>query len=98
MKIVKVRLFADFREMLGVGEMVLRVDEDFRIIDVLKKVDEKLIAKGERGLINERGELDIGAVVYVNERRVFSKDLLNKIPENAVVAVLPPMSGGRDGL
>lgn len=88
---VKVKLFANFREVAGAKEV--QVDAA-NIEDLLKKLSS--MYKGLKELIyDEDGEVKDYVQIMVNGLHVRGLDgLKTRLSEKDVVAIFPPVSGG----
>jgi len=80
---VKIRLFANFREIVGRDEVEI---EARTVVELLKKLSEIYPELGQ--FISKEGYVQI----FVNLKRI--SDLNMKLNDNDTVAILPPVSGG----
>lgn len=79
---VEVRLFARFRELAGAGSVSLELPPGATVADLRRVLGEKVPAVAS---------LLAKSAVAVNNQ--FAEDA-QPLPENAEVALLPPVSGG----
>ena len=84
---VKVRLFANFREIVGKHELTI---EAKTLLDLLKKLVKQCPALND--LIFEGDTVRDYVNIAVNGEIV--RDLGRKLSEEDVVAIFPPFSGG----
>ncbi len=80
---VKIKLFANFREIVGKSEIEI---EARTVVELLKKLSENYPEL--RQFISKEGYVQI----FVNLKRI--SDLNMKLNDNDTVAILPPVSGG----
>ena len=84
---MRVRLFANFREIVGRQELTIEAET---ILDLLKKLVMRYPALND--LIFDRDEVRGYVNIAVNGEIV--RDLERKLSEDDVVAIFPPFSGG----
>jgi len=84
---VRVRLFANFREIVGRQELTIEAET---ILDLLKKLVMRYPALND--LIFDRDEVRDYVNIAVNGEIV--RDLGRELSEDDVVAIFPPYSGG----
>jgi molybdopterin synthase sulfur carrier subunit len=90
---VKLRLFAQFREVFG-GEVVLDVLERTNLIEAIRKLSARS-AEGEHVLFDEKGALRDHIVLMRNGKRVDTTEAGSVALEDGdEIAVFPPVAGG----
>lgn len=90
---VKVKYFANFREITGKPEETIKIQKNSNVNKLLKKIIQKN-PKLEQEIF-ENNELSDYVNILVNGRNILDENGLNtKINEEDTVAVFPPISGG----
>ena len=87
---IKVKLFAHLKEKFG-SEVIVEVSDGEKIMMVLQELSKKLAGLN---IIDEKGKLAEGLVLYINGEKAEEGDLLKEAKDGMVLALLPPMSGG----
>ncbi len=91
---ITVRFFANFREAVDKREE--RVEGANSIASLFKKLTDKFGERLAKELYSENGEFKDAVNILVNGRGVrLPQDLKMKLKDGDVVAIFPPVSGGR---
>lgn len=91
---VKAKFFAFIREVAGVNEVEVEVEDDTTIVDLIKKLSERLPQKF-REFVFEGHEVSKNIIILVNGKGISELDgLETKLKSGDEVALLPPVSGG----
>ncbi len=96
---IKIRVFANFREILGTNEVELKLTRKKTILEALQALNE-VHPQGKQLysiIINKRKKrLQSNIRIMVNDTLYTEKDNLEvPIPEdNSVIAIFPPVGGG----
>ncbi len=85
---VKVKLFANFREVSGVRELELTATTVKEVLDLLTNRYPNL-----QELFYEEGELRDYVNIMVNGKNI-RRDVSWKLKDGDIVAIFPPVSGG----
>ncbi len=85
---VKVKLFANFREVSGVRELELTATTVKEVLDLLTNRYPNL-----QELFYEEGELRDYVNIMVNGKNI-RRDISWKLKDGDIVAIFPPVSGG----
>jgi molybdopterin synthase sulfur carrier subunit len=93
---VEVRLFANLRELAKTKVAMEDVESGTNIGDVLQKICKKLGAKFRRAVLNERGQPNENIKILLNGHNiVFLQGMATKLKDGDVIAIFPPVGGGR---
>jgi MoaD family protein len=87
---VKVRLFAQLRELVGAGRLEVEVKDGCKVRELLLRLSD-LLPQAFRGVVGPRGELIDGYSVLVNAKQA---ELDVELASGSEVAILPPVGGG----
>ncbi|MEM4577109.1 MAG: ubiquitin-like small modifier protein 1 [Candidatus Nezhaarchaeales archaeon] len=91
---VKVKFFAFIREVAGVNEVEVEIKEGMTIMDLIKKLSERLPQKF-RDFVFEGHEISKNIIILVNGKGISELyGLETKLKSGDEVALLPPVSGG----
>jgi molybdopterin synthase sulfur carrier subunit len=93
---VEVRLFANLRELAKTKVAMEEVESGTTVGDFLQKICEKLGAKFRMAVLNERGQPNENIKILLNGHNiVFLQGMATKLKDGDVIAIFPPVGGGR---
>jgi molybdopterin synthase sulfur carrier subunit len=93
---VKVKVFADFRDILGIKETDLQLPSNITVRSLVQTLSDKYSqGKLEREVFDGSGKLQKYVKILVNERDVdFLDGLSTQLKDGDVLAMFPPVAGG----
>jgi len=92
---IKVKLFAEVREVAGLSEVEVYVKDGSSLIDVLNELSEKLGEGFREKVMDEKMGTPRGEYKFsLNGVIMHEVDLRMKLKDGDVLAILPPVSGG----
>lgn len=93
---INVRVFATFRDLLGLKELELEVgpEENLKLIDLLERLFQKFGEKFRNKML-ENGNIKPQVNIMINGRNIKFLDGLNSsLKDGDIVAIFPPVAGG----
>ncbi len=92
---VKVRFFTLLRLDLGIREIDIEINDNKKLIEILKIVESKTPKPFLHKLIDEKGELLNSAIILVNGKNVHHLAKLDTIIKDGdEIDIFPPGGGG----
>jgi MoaD family protein len=94
---VTVKFFTTLREITGTRERTVEVEEETTVEEVLDKLREEYGKDFEEYVYEKDGkQLSSGLQYLVDGRNIFTiSGQKTKLPQNSVLAIIPPIEGGR---
>jgi len=96
---VNVRYFTTLRELAGASEEEVEIGDGSTLTDLVKRIAEKYGEEASRYLyVDETREIDPAMQFLVNGASIrILQGLKTRLADGDVVAVVPPIGGGRLG-
>lgn len=90
---VRVRAFAQFRELIG-SDRIVELPEEADVYLLLRLLSEKNV-EAKNALFDAEGKVREYVIIMINRRRVGQDQVEGlKMAENDEIAIFPPVAGG----
>lgn len=92
---VRVRTLFNLKEVIGVREITLAVDEGSTVKDLMRLLLEKYGSRLKERIVDSSGTIYPHLTILINGREIsFLGGMETRLTEGDVISILPPAGGG----